>query len=122
MSWSKFHQIMIYWIHLKSTRKGLLENGQDGISRPLATINSMNTLSQATLFIVQFECDAIKVEILRLTTVKPVVYQTTLNDPPLTANISTTFKTYNFVQNCLTFIFETILIKLCNSSIISSEV
>ena len=34
ISQSRFQQIIINWIFLKSTRKGLLENAQDGISRP----------------------------------------------------------------------------------------
>ena len=32
---SRFHQIIKTWIFLKSTRKGLLKNAQNGFSRPL---------------------------------------------------------------------------------------
>ena len=37
ISWSKFHQIILKWISLESTQKGLLKNVKDGISRPLGS-------------------------------------------------------------------------------------
>ena len=37
ISWSKFHQIIMKWIFLESTRKGLLKNVQDGIFRRLGS-------------------------------------------------------------------------------------
>ena len=49
ISRSIFHQIIKSWIFSKSTQKGLLKNVQDGISRPLGSLEIQKTKVETDL-------------------------------------------------------------------------
>ena len=50
ISQSRFHQIIKNRLFLKSTRKGLLKNVQDGISRPLGSREIQKTKVETVLW------------------------------------------------------------------------
>ena len=49
MSQSRFDQIINNWIFLKSIRKGLLKNVQDGVSRPQGSQEIQKTKVETVL-------------------------------------------------------------------------